>query len=68
MRKLELKTDASKSNQETISPNETPAQRAERKEKEAQQMAENNIASDPFVLELQNRFGAQIVPGSVQVK
>ena len=62
---LDLEPDSESSNQDTISPNETPAQRAERKEKEARQKAENNIASDPFVLELQNRFGAQIVPGSV---
>ena len=65
---LELEPDSNSSNQDAISPIETPAQRAERKVKEAQHRAENNIASDPFVLELQNRFGAQIVPGSVQVK
>ncbi len=53
---------------ESVVTNETPAQRAQRKIQERQQRAEKNIASDPFVIELQNRFGAQIVPGSVQTK
>jgi len=47
---------------------ETPAQRNIRKESELQQQAENNIENDPFVKELKNRFGAQLVPGSVQPK
>ncbi len=47
---------------------ETPAQRTTRNTLESQQQAEQNIATDPFVIELQNRFGAQIVPGSVQIK
>ncbi len=47
---------------------ETPAQRSIRKVEELQQQAEQNIASDPFVIELQNRFGAQIVPRSVKPK
>ncbi|MGK0273087.1 MAG: DNA polymerase-3 subunit gamma/tau [Cocleimonas sp.] len=48
--------------------NETPAQRNDRKILESQQQAEHNIETDPFVCELQNRFGAQIVPGSIKVK
>ncbi|MEB8432264.1 DNA polymerase III subunit gamma/tau [Cocleimonas sp. KMM 6892] len=48
--------------------NETPAQRAQRKVEETQQQAEVNIQSDPFVIELQNRFNAQIVPGSIEPK
>ena len=44
---------------------ETPAQRGTRETKELQIQAEKNIGTDPFVIELQNRFGAQIVPGSV---
>ena len=53
---------------EKVSAAETPAQRQQRLIAEKQQQAENNIASDPFVIELQNRFGAQIVPGSVSPK
>ncbi len=48
--------------------NETPAQRNDRKILESQQQAEHNIETDPFVCELKNRFGAQIVPGSIKVK
>ncbi len=47
---------------------ETPAKRTQRLSDELQQQAEQNIATDPFVIELQNRFGAQIVPGSVSPK
>ncbi|WP_299872236.1 DNA polymerase III subunit gamma/tau [uncultured Cocleimonas sp.] len=50
------------------SGSETPAQRAQRKVDETQQQAEVNIQSDPFVIELQNRFNAQIVPGSIEPK
>ncbi len=50
------------------SNNETPAQRAHRKTEETQHQAELNIQSDPFVIELQNRFNAQIVPGSIEPK
>ena len=48
--------------------NETPAQRTDRKILETQQQAERNIETDPFICELQSRFGAQIVPGSVKAK
>ncbi|HIP94785.1 MAG TPA: DNA polymerase III subunit gamma/tau [Leucothrix sp.] len=48
--------------------NETPAQRSARLIAEKQQQAEQNIADDPFVIELQNRFGAKLVPGSVKPK
>ncbi|HIP80963.1 MAG TPA: DNA polymerase III subunit gamma/tau [Leucothrix mucor] len=51
-----------------INAQETPAERTARNMVESQQQAEQNIATDPFVIELQNRFGAQIVPGSVQIK
>jgi len=51
-----------------LQSNETPAQRSGRKAAEKQQQAEQNIISDPFVVELSNRFGAQIVPGSVHPK
>ena len=55
-----------KENSGTI--NETHSKRSERKETEAQQQAEHNIETDPFVIELKNRFGAQLVPGSVHPK
>ncbi len=47
---------------------ETPSRRTMREKNEVQQQAEQNIESDPFVIELKNRFGAQVVPGSVQPK
>ena len=47
---------------------ETPSQRTTREKNEVQQQAEQNIEADPFVIELKNRFGAQVVPGSVQPK
>lgn len=47
---------------------ETPSRRTEREKNELQQQAEQNIESDPFVIELKNRFGAQIVPGSIHPK
>jgi len=47
---------------------ETPSRRTTREKNEVQQQAEQNIESDPFVIELKNRFGAQVVPGSVQPK
>jgi DNA polymerase-3 subunit gamma/tau len=47
---------------------ETPAQRTTRNVAEVQTQAEKNIASDPFVVELQNRFGAKIVPNSIKPK
>ena len=47
---------------------ETPSQRTQREKNEVQQQAEQNIEADPFVIELKNRFGAQVVPGSVQPK
>ncbi len=46
----------------------TPAQNARKIQSDKQNEAEQIIASDPFVVELQNRFGAQIVPGSIQPK
>lgn len=55
-------------NQNKIAERETPSQRNIRVENEVQQQAEKNIASDPFVIELENRFNAQVVPGSVQPK
>ncbi len=59
--------DSTESNEKQTA-NETPAQRSNRLKAEKQQLAEKNIANDPFVVELQNRFGAQIVPGSVKPK
>ena len=47
---------------------ETPAQRNDRKILETQQQAQHNIETDPFVRELQSRFNAQIVPGSIKAK
>jgi len=47
---------------------ETPSRRTQREKDETQQQAENNIDTDPFVIELKNRFGAQVVPGSVKPK
>jgi len=47
---------------------ETPSRRTMREKNEVQQQAEQNIEADPFVIELKNRFGAQVVPGSVQPK
>ena len=46
--------------------NETPAQRNTRLITERQQQAEQKIANDPFVIALQSRFGAKIVPGSIK--
>ena len=59
--KIRISSEADK----TTNDAETPAQRSARKVAERQQQAEQNIATDPFVVELQSRFGAQIVPGSV---
>ena len=47
---------------------ETPAQRIARNKARVQSEAEKNIVSDPFVIELQNRFGAKIVPNSIKAK
>ena len=55
-----------KENSATI--NETLSKRSEREKVEAQLQAEQNIETDPFVIELKNRFGAQVVPGSVHPK
>jgi len=67
--KLQVADDNSNTVDATISAaQETPAQRTARNTIENQQQAEHNIATDPFVIELQNRFGALIVPGSVQIK
>ena len=46
----------------------TPAQNARKVLDEKQHNAEQTITTDPFVIALQNRFGAQIVPGSIQAK
>ena len=53
-------------NAQNTKRNETPAQRSARLIAEKQQQAEQNIANDPFVIELQNRFGAKVVPGSIK--
>ncbi len=47
---------------------ETPSRRIIREKDELQQQAVQNIETDPFVLELKNRFGAQVVPGSIHPK
>ncbi len=66
---LHLQLAEAETSQTTATPDtETPAQRSARLAAERQQQAEQNIAADPFVIELQNRFGAQIVPGSVEPK
>jgi len=54
--------------QNSATKNETLSKRSEREQIEAQQQAEKNIESDPFVIELKNRFGAQVVPGSIHPK
>ena len=51
-----------------VTEKETPSRRTEREKNEIQQQAEQNIETDPFVIELKNRFGAQLVPGSVHPK
>ena len=66
--RLELAVEETASDNLKTNTNETPAKRSDREKLETQQQAEENIATDPFVIELQNRFGAQIVPGSVQPK
>lgn len=58
--KLEIKT--------LFLNNETPAQRNERLDKERLTVAEDMIKNDSFVLELQERFAATLVPQSVIVK
>lgn len=45
---------------------ETPEQRLLRQQAEQQQAAEQLIHADPFVQQLQSRFGAVIVPGSLR--
>lgn len=47
---------------------ETPAERTGRKNQERQQKVENLIKNDPFVIALQNKFEAQLVPNSVKPK
>ena len=59
---------SSSTDQQTHKLAETPAQRTTRNVAEVQTQAEKNIASDPFVVELQNRFGAKIVPNSIKPK
>ena len=66
--KITLKLALAELSAENSLDTETPAQRNTRQIDERQQQAEKNIASDPFVIELQSRFGAQIVPGSVHPK
>jgi DNA polymerase-3 subunit gamma/tau len=46
----------------------TPAQNTRKVLDDKQRNAEQTIATDPFVVELQNRFGGKIVPGSIQTK
>ncbi len=59
-------TKSSSTGEQEEVPTETPAQRTARNIAEVQIQAEKNIALDPFVIELQNRFGAQIVPNSIK--
>jgi DNA polymerase-3 subunit gamma/tau len=70
--KLEITVADAVNNEEQTDSNiqsrETPAQRSDREKIEIQQLAENNINSDPFVIELQSRFGGQVVTGSVHPK
>ncbi|MEE9327806.1 MAG: DNA polymerase III subunit gamma/tau [Cocleimonas sp.] len=70
--KLELTVADAVNNEEQVDSDiqspETPAQRSDREKIEIQQQAENNINSDPFVMELRSRFGGQVVPGSVHPK
>ncbi|MCL4113369.1 UNVERIFIED_CONTAM: hypothetical protein GTU68_019495 [Idotea baltica] len=66
--RLDLRIAEASITADTDNQIETPAQRAERKIIETQQQAEHNIETDPFVRELQSRFNAQIVPGSVKAK
>ena len=47
---------------------ETPDKRRVRVEKECQQAAEQKIADDPFVQELQKELDATIVSGSIKIK
>ena len=47
---------------------ETPAQRYDRRSEEEQVGIETMIEEDPFVLALQSKLGAQIVPGSIKKK
>jgi len=66
--RLDLRVAETTTTTDADNQNETPAQRNNRKILETQQQAEHNIETDPFVCELQSRFGAQIVPGSVKAK
>lgn len=45
---------------------ETPEKRAKREAAEMQMAAEESIRNDPFVKQLQETFGAAIVPGSIR--
>ena len=46
---------------------ETPDQRAQRKQAERESSAELTIVNDPFVLELQEKLGAKILPNSIKL-
>jgi len=66
--KLKLEVNDLQKGEGEAQTKETPAQRTARNIAETQENAEQTIANDPFVIELQNRFGAQVVPGSVHPK
>jgi len=63
-----VEINESKADDVTPLQRETPSQRTLREKVELQKQAEQNIETDPFVIELKNRFGAKLVPGSVQPK
>lgn len=47
---------------------ETPDQRTQRKQEERQSAAEYALYNDPFVLELQDKLAAKIVPNSIKLQ
>ena len=47
---------------------ETPAMRYERVQLETQQRIEKLVRDDPFIRQLQNEFGGEIVPNSIVFK
>ncbi|WP_290647921.1 DNA polymerase III subunit gamma/tau [Aquisalimonas sp.] len=50
----------------TQEQNATPAERAEEARRRRQEAAELAIHEDPTVVDLQRRFGAEVIPGSIQ--
>jgi DNA polymerase III subunit gamma/tau len=51
---------------EAVPENETPAMRQKRQQEERQQQAEQSMAVDPMVREMEERFGAKLISDTVR--